>query len=464
MKMSPSGEAAVLAALTTFMACGLAEQNTRDGVVRPDWSVRQGADRGDEPLRITKPEDTLELLRGLPSGACDDSTNPSITTVLGQAQRAIAGQSAVSGQRFAHAVDAFEQSMADRSLDPRELCAADAVPDRRFPGHTHRDVAGSFISMTLAEEGLAARPIPVWDDPDEYRGAMVGHAQTKLFLSSLADPCANPLDASAACGGPKTLAGGSGPVPAPVDRGAERADGARETHAAEPVAASDPSTDAGERGRESAPDSELARASDSAAMRCLLIGDSHSSGSRGFGATLQRGLSCSETVRVAACGSRPIHWHGDWRLEGCAAGSGGTIYRVGSRSRPLPGGILPSLRDLVASHGSDYVVIALGTNMAGISTTRADVFQQVTGLLAQLPPTVRCTWVGPPKENHRGLNAERLTANLRDAVSSRCRFIDSLPLTNLGSLSDGVHLVAGAAEDWANRVLEQLDGPRPEVT
>jgi hypothetical protein len=44
MKMSPSGEAAVLAALTTFMACGLAEQNTRDGVVRPDWSVRQGAD------------------------------------------------------------------------------------------------------------------------------------------------------------------------------------------------------------------------------------------------------------------------------------------------------------------------------------------------------------------------------------------------------------------------------------
>ena len=166
-----------------------------------------------------------------------------------------------------------------------------------------------------------------------------------------------------------------------------------------------------------------------AAMRILLVGDSHTEGV--FGAELERLLRTTgaRITRAAESGSAVMYW---WKR-------------------------LPAL---LSSEQPDVVLIALGANMREYPSAEGTAAQirRTVRLIAEARPVARIVWIGPPRE--RGDSEARLqefNQRIRRGIAGDAVFIDSSPHTPRYEGGDGVHYANAAARTWAAGVFRELE-------
>ena len=196
----------------------------------------------------------------------------------------------------------------------------------------------------------------------------------------------------------------------------------------------------------------------------LIVGDSHSCGA--FGVQLLMDLADEGYFVTLYCAvsSSPTNW-----VNGTTT-SGQVCQTMTSRNPTLKlcggTGKVPKFSTIMASHESDLVVIAHGTNSL-LSPTADSKY----GKMAQAAGA-NCLWVGPPHlrpDQAKGFTPDRLKKmekNLSGFYTSLkagigdCALIDSRSFTikgaTGGNTSDGVHRTTASGKYWADKVGENI--------
>jgi hypothetical protein len=123
---------------------------------------------------------------------------------------------------------------------------------------------------------------------------------------------------------------------------------------------------------------------------------------------------------------------------------------------------LATLRELVAQHQPDILVISLGGNDGGSAAGQADYDVKIRELITQAQGVGLIIWSGPPtavgprggpKQTGRDVAARKILEVLGT------RFVDIRTITNttVGRRDDGVHFLRGAAaiEPWVEMVIRR---------
>jgi hypothetical protein len=165
-----------------------------------------------------------------------------------------------------------------------------------------------------------------------------------------------------------------------------------------------------------------------AALRILLVGDSHTHGA--FGAELERLLETTgaKVHRAAKIGSAVRYW---W----------------------------PRLPALLRDHQPDLVIVALGANMRDYPSAKgtAAQFHKTIGLIARERPAARIIWIGPPRERaDTEARLQEFNQRIKRGVGGGAVFIDSSPHTPRYVGRDGVHYASAPARAWAAGVFGEL--------
>jgi hypothetical protein len=193
----------------------------------------------------------------------------------------------------------------------------------------------------------------------------------------------------------------------------------------------------------------------------LIVGDSHSCGA--FGAQLLKDLADDGYFVTLYCAvsSSPTNW-----IKGTTPS--GQVCQTMTSSAPTlklcdGTGKVPKFSTILASHESDTVIIAHGTNSL-LSSSVDSNYGKMAALVSE-----RCVWVGPPHlrpDQAKGFTPDRLKTmeknlpgfytSLENSLGSDCGLVDSRSFTTKGSgggnTSDGVHRTTAAGKYWANQV------------
>ncbi len=101
------------------------------------------------------------------------------------------------------------------------------------------------------------------------------------------------------------------------------------------------------------------------------------------------------------------------------------------------------LKESVAKHQPDLVLINLGTNEVFVPAPQA-LLGRIRAVVKSVGPR-DCIWIGPPTWN----GDKGIVEVLRDNVAP-CRFFDSSNL-DLERISDGIHPTDKGGEEWGAR-------------
>ena len=195
------------------------------------------------------------------------------------------------------------------------------------------------------------------------------------------------------------------------------------------------------------------------AERVLILGDSHTVGP--FGQTLDARLRAKgmTTAMNAVCGSSISWWLGPKRpkLSICYA-----LHDFGAKPSAQQGAPadLPPTADELLQSAPDVVVVALGSNPDGGAA--ADTAAAAEKLIALMPPSARCFWVGPPPMPDRlgavlGVYKElphALVAASRTGPA--CTLIDSRDLIRSSDAAPNNHFYGAPAVAWGAAVAAKI--------
>lgn len=201
----------------------------------------------------------------------------------------------------------------------------------------------------------------------------------------------------------------------------------------------------------------LALCAPASAEKVLIIGDSHSVGP--FGSALDAALTAKgDSVSLqAVCGANVNWWNGKrQKLSICYS-----VHDYGGRNAPKTGAPdqpPPTVAEL-AKAGPTLVIVALGSNPDGAP---ADVDAAVRALVAALPVSARCVWVGPPPMPQRlnAINAlyQELPKTLVAAAKAgpACSLVDSRNLIQPKDAAPNDHFYGAPAIAWGKAVAQQI--------
>ncbi len=205
-----------------------------------------------------------------------------------------------------------------------------------------------------------------------------------------------------------------------------------------------------------------------AGLVMLIIGDSHIAAMGHFNDALQDGLVAQgATVHAyGVCGAAARDWvYPEPILCGRGERHNSEPAVLGS-DRSLRGW---ALRDLIAKHHPNLVVIELGDTMAGYGVTptlpRELIADQVQLLLTPVKAQhLPCIWIGPPwggdgtgPYKKTAARVEELAHYLPQVVAP-CRFIDSLAFSRPGQWQtrDGLHLTVESYRAWDDDLVKSI--------
>jgi GDSL-like lipase/acylhydrolase family protein len=214
-------------------------------------------------------------------------------------------------------------------------------------------------------------------------------------------------------------------------------------------------------------------------FRVLMVGDSMTVG--GFGEAMQdyllRRFGSANVAVYASCGSSPEHWirSGPNFVTKCGYREQtprSSILRDFQNGKQPEPAVTPKLEDLVEAFHPTTVIVQLGTNwmdgMAPQSATGQSTYSQIldrfVAAVHSAPNTVRrIIWITPPDASLYSREVKASVTNLIKAAAQRDVFatIDSNSMTHYipgKSGGDGVHYNSEEAKQWANRVVQELDG------
>jgi hypothetical protein len=213
-------------------------------------------------------------------------------------------------------------------------------------------------------------------------------------------------------------------------------------------------------------------------LRVMMIGDSLTVG--GFGQSMQayllRRFGSTQVAVYASCGSSPEDWirSGPDFVTRCGYREQTPFssvvydYNHGRRPRPV---LTPKLEDLIPKFPPKIVIVQLGTNWmdamesphAGDSARYADILGRFVAAIHSRPNTVpKIIWVTPPDSSRYPRWVQRKVQYLIAAAAGSYHFrtIDSSRLTHYipgRSGGDGVHYNYAAANEWADKVIKELE-------
>lgn len=193
-------------------------------------------------------------------------------------------------------------------------------------------------------------------------------------------------------------------------------------------------------------------ASPCSAARVLVIGDSHAVGP--FGSSLDKELvrQGHQVSLQAVCGASAAWWLGPQRRELSICYS---VHDYGKKGRWAQGkpDAPPALAKDLLSARPDVVVLALGSNPDGGGAAATGAAAEK--LLALVPGSARCFWVGPPPMPKRLAAIGAVYNELPQAFSRAgrsCTLIDSRTLISASDASPNDHFYGAPAEAWGKAV------------
>jgi hypothetical protein len=211
-------------------------------------------------------------------------------------------------------------------------------------------------------------------------------------------------------------------------------------------------------------------------QKVLYLGDSHSylqtESTNRMGRVLSNALGdCpgNELEYRAACGNRALNWHAGRRPQNmCGISSHGRHGFTSGTS----GNNLKNLSEEIETENPGEIIINLGDNMFRWSGTprtaslppasRTQVTNAVRTLLALIPSSTSCIWIGPTYHSYgatyRKSNevVDLMYNTLREAINGRCDLIDSRPFFSSTSKNDGLHLTGTESIEWGNSILNEM--------
>lgn len=201
----------------------------------------------------------------------------------------------------------------------------------------------------------------------------------------------------------------------------------------------------------------LLTAVSASAERFMIIADSHAVGP--FGVSLDARLreKGNQTSLNAVCGASARWWIGANRQKLSICWS---IHDFDEPNSPRTGA--PPRAATAAGLGQrkpDVVVLALGSNPDG---SPADTAAAAEDLIAVLPNTVRCYWVGPPPMPKRLSVIQELYKLLPKALvraaskGPSCTLIDSRTLIQPADAASNDHFYGPPAVKWGQAVADQI--------
>lgn len=183
------------------------------------------------------------------------------------------------------------------------------------------------------------------------------------------------------------------------------------------------------------------------ASNILHIGDSHTVGS--YGQELHQLLSNAgnKVTTIGCSGASAISYING----GYDCIKEGMKFTLGS-STIQTSATLESFSNLIKNNQPEIIIISLGTNYLSSSSTQS---QQLVNLI---PPGITCYWVGPP--HNKDVTPQQLdyaVTQIESQVSSKCKYINSLDLTDENLLSGTTHYTTGGGKMWANGVFKAIN-------
>lgn len=201
-----------------------------------------------------------------------------------------------------------------------------------------------------------------------------------------------------------------------------------------------------------------------AGLSLLVLGESHMSLANYLTEPLNAALVAkgANVYSIGACGASAADWLVTKKVDcGSEQKNAGKLVIKGREATTTP------IKDLIATHKPDVVVLVIGDTMASYDKPafpKAWAWQSVTGLTKAIAETgTKCVWVGPAWGKVGGMykkNDQRtqLMSQFLASNVAPCTYIDSLQMSKPGQwvTTDGQHFTVAGYKSWGNAIAEAM--------